>query len=93
MTNTKSNWCHLLVYSCPQYVLQLLFSDTNKLFNKIWRTRNANMTNCNSELRNSKCWKLQQNQSCDYYLTWLKEDLDLETLTKFVVYKLYYNFY
>ena len=93
MTKTKSNWCHLLVCSCPQYLLQLLFWDPSKLFCKIWRTRNANVMNCISTLRNSKCWKLQQIQSCDYYLTCLEDDSDLVNLTKIVVCKLYYNFY
>ena len=93
MTKTKSNWCHLLACSSPQYVLQLLFWDPSKLFSKIWRTRNANVMNCKPRLRNSKCWKLQQIQYCDYYLTCLEDDSDLVTLTKIVVCKLYYNFY
>ena len=93
MTITKSNWCHLFICSCPQYVLQLLFWDPSKLFIRIRRTRDANVMNCNSTLRNSKCWKLQQIQSCDYYLTCLEEDSDLVTLTKIVECKLCYNFY
>jgi hypothetical protein len=58
MTKKKSNWCHLLACSSPQYVLQLLYWDLSKLFSKIWRTRKANVMNCKPRLRNSKCWKL-----------------------------------
>jgi len=49
--------------------------------------------NCKPSLRNSKCWKLQQIQSWDYYLTCFEDDSDLVTLTKIVVCKLYYNIY
>ena len=93
MTKTKSNWCHLLIWSWPQYILQLLYWDPSKLLNKIWRTRNANVMNCISTLRNLKCWKLQQIQSCGSYWRCLDGDSDLATLTSIVVYKLYYNCY
>ena len=70
VVKTSSNWIQLFVCSSPRCKLQLLFWYQIKLLNKIWRTRNADVSMSDKWQRNFCCFwrvflKIQINSKFD----------------------------